>query len=101
MDEKYAIPTYLPFQTNFIDKGKSHLKKIQKAVFLVTSASCDVQINYQSEQSILDISTQANDRARSLSDSGFESRDSVKTKFRKFSVAPAIEKQKLAKARKL
>ena len=77
------------------------MKKIQKAVLLVTPASCDDQNNDQSEQSSLDISPQAYDRARSLSDSGFESRDSVKAKFRKFSVAPAIEKQKLAEARKV
>ena len=95
MDEKYAVLTYLPFQTNFIDKGKSRLKKIQKAVLLVTPASCDDQNNDQSEQSSLDISPQAYDRARSLSDSGFESRDSVKAKFIKFSVAPAIEKEKI------
>ena len=99
MDEKYDRPTYLHFQTNFIDKGKSRLKKIQEAVLWVTPASCDDQNNDQSEQSSLDISPQAYDRARSLSDSGFESRDSVKAKFIKFSVNPAVEKQKLAEAR--
>ena len=40
-------------------------------------------------------------RSMSVSDSGFESRDAVKPKFRKFSVGPALEKQKMAEKRKV